>query len=76
MAFRQTLKVVFAVAILLLTALVSGAAGYTFGYLAGYDDGFDRRRDRQLREAAEQAPVDWTLPENQDALRRAFPPGR
>jgi hypothetical protein len=70
MAVRQTIKVAFVLLVLLVTGLASAAAGYAAGYLAGYDDGFGTR---QLAEPPHGVSIDWTTPENQAQLRRAFP---
>lgn len=57
----------------LVVAAVAGAGcGFTFGYMEGYDKGFEVGQMGRL--PAVISPIDWTTPENQEAIRKAFPP--
>lgn len=73
MGVRQTIRVAGMFAILMVTALVSAAGCYVIGWQMGYDQGFDQRVERQLQDAANATPIDWSAPENQAAAKRAFP---
>lgn len=67
-----SIKPIAFIAVVLIAMACVASGGYSFGFIHGYDQGFELGSRGRLMPT--DGAIDWTTPENQAAIRKAFPP--